>query len=127
MHLPKLQKPLVVIVGPTAVGKTDFSIQLAKEINGEIISSDSRLFYKGMDRGTAKPTLKERRGIPHHLIDIANPDEILSLAVFGAWLIFKRKPSELFRISTRREKFLFWLAEPDNISAVYWRDGRFLK
>lgn len=74
--------PLVILVGPTAVGKTELSIQLAKRINGEIVSADSRLFYRGMDIGTAKPTLAERAGVPHHLIDIADPDEIISLAIF---------------------------------------------
>jgi tRNA dimethylallyltransferase len=74
--------PLVLIVGPTAVGKTELAIQLAERLNGEIVSADSRLFYRGMDIGTAKPSLEERARIPHHLIDIVNPDETLSLAVF---------------------------------------------
>ncbi len=73
---------LVLLVGPTAVGKTEIAIHLAERINGEIISADSRLFYRGMDIGTAKPTREERARVKHHLIDIANPDEILSLAVF---------------------------------------------
>ncbi len=74
--------PLIIIVGPTAVGKTEIAVQLAGRLNGEIISADSRLFYRGMDIGTAKPSLKERRGVPHHLIDIADPDEVISLAEF---------------------------------------------
>lgn len=74
--------PLVLVVGPTAVGKTEISIQLAEQLNGEIVSADSRLFYRGMDIGTAKPSPEEQARVPHHLIDIANPDEILSLAVF---------------------------------------------
>lgn len=74
--------PLVVIVGPTAVGKTAVAIEVASVLNGEIISADSRLFYRGMDIGTAKPSLAERRGIPHHLIDVVDPDETFSLAVF---------------------------------------------
>ncbi|MBV6451740.1 MAG: tRNA dimethylallyltransferase [Anaerolineales bacterium] len=74
--------PLVLIVGPTAVGKTEIAIQLAEKLNGEIVSADSRLFYRGMDIGTAKPTLAEQTRVPHHLIDIADPAEILSLAVF---------------------------------------------
>lgn len=74
--------PLILIVGPTAVGKTELAIQLAERLNGEIVSADSRLFYRGMDIGTAKPTHEEQSRVPHHLIDIANPDEILSLAVF---------------------------------------------
>src|SRR5215217_5502813 len=73
---------LILIVGPTAVGKTELAIQLAERLNGEIVSADSRLFYRGMDIGTAKPTREEQARVPHHLIDIANPDEILSLAVF---------------------------------------------
>ncbi len=73
---------LILIVGPTAVGKTEIAIQLTERINGEIVSADSRLFYRGMDIGTAKPTREEQVHVPHHLIDIANPNEILSLAVF---------------------------------------------
>jgi tRNA dimethylallyltransferase len=74
--------PLILIVGPTAVGKTDLAIQLAERLNGEIISADSRLFYRGMDIGTAKPSREELARVPHYLIDIVNPDETLSLAVF---------------------------------------------
>jgi tRNA dimethylallyltransferase len=76
------KSPLILIVGPTAVGKTELAIQLAERLNGEIVSADSRLFYRGMDIGTAKPSPEELARVPHHLIDIANPDEILSLAVF---------------------------------------------
>jgi tRNA dimethylallyltransferase len=76
-------KPLLILmVGPTAVGKTELSIQLAERLNGEIVSADSRLFYRGMDIGTAKPSREEMARVPHHLIDIADPDQILSLAVF---------------------------------------------
>jgi tRNA dimethylallyltransferase len=78
----KLKIPLVVILGPTAVGKTEIAIQLAERFDGEIISADSRLFYRGMDIGTAKPTIEERMRVPHHLIDVADPDEIWSLALF---------------------------------------------
>jgi len=74
--------PLILIVGPTAVGKTELAIQLAEQLAGEIISADSRLFYRGMDIGTAKPSAEEMARVPHHLIDIVNPDETLSLAVF---------------------------------------------
>jgi len=72
----------ILLVGPTAVGKTEIAIQLAERMDGEIVSADSRLFYRGMDIGTAKPTREEQALVRHHLIDIANPDEILSLAVF---------------------------------------------
>ena len=74
--------PLVVILGPTAVGKTEIAIQLAERFEGEIVSADSRLFYRGMDIGTAKPTIGERSLVPHHLIDVADPDEIWNLALF---------------------------------------------
>src|SRR5215207_3970208 len=78
----KYKHPLILIVGPTAVGKTKIAIQLAERLNGEIVSADSRLFYRGMDIGTAKPTRAEQKRVPHHLVDITDPDEILSLAVF---------------------------------------------
>ena len=65
---------VLCIVGPTAVGKTRMSIELAKALNGEIISGDSMQIYRGMDIGTAKATLEERQGIVHHLIDEKNPD-----------------------------------------------------
>lgn len=74
--------PLIVLVGPTAVGKTETAIRLAGRLNGEIVSADSRLFYRGMDIGTAKPTLEERARVPHHLIDVTTPDRSWSLAVF---------------------------------------------
>lgn len=74
--------PVVAIVGPTAVGKTTLSIYLAERLEGEIVSADSRLFYRGMDIGTAKPTPQERARVPHHLIDIADPDETIGLAQF---------------------------------------------
>jgi tRNA dimethylallyltransferase len=78
----EISRPLIVLVGPTAVGKTRFSIELAKKINGEIISADSRYFYREMDIGTAKPSDEEMQGIPHHLIDILDPDQQWSLAEF---------------------------------------------
>lgn len=74
--------PLVVVVGPTAVGKTALSLRLAETLDGEIISADSRSFYRGMDTGTAKPTIGERARIPHHLIDIADPNETVGLAEY---------------------------------------------
>lgn len=74
--------PLVVIVGPTATGKTDVSIEVAKRVKGEIISADSMLIYRHMDIGTAKPTLAERQGIPHYMIDIIDPDQEYSVALY---------------------------------------------
>jgi len=81
MQLP-VDHPLIILTGPTAVGKTTLSLKIVARFNGEIISADSRLFYRGLDIGTAKPSQRERGKIPHHLIDIADPDETLSLAVF---------------------------------------------
>jgi tRNA dimethylallyltransferase len=72
--------PLVVIIGPTAVGKTEISIRIAERLDGEIISADSRLLYIGMDIGTSKPTSEMRARVPHHLIDVTKPDEPWSLA-----------------------------------------------
>ena len=76
------KSPLVAIVGPTAVGKTEIAIQLAERLGAEIVSADSRLLYRGMDIGTAKPSSADLARIPHHLIDVADPDETWSLAVF---------------------------------------------
>jgi len=66
---------IIVIVGPTGIGKTKLSIELAKKLDAEIINGDSVSIYKKLDIGSAKPTLEEREGIPHHLIDIRNVDE----------------------------------------------------
>ena len=77
------EKPaLIILTGPTAVGKTELSICLAKEINGEIISADSMQVYKGMDIGTAKITEEEKQGVPHHLLDCFEPDETFNVSVF---------------------------------------------
>ena len=73
---------LLVVLGPTAVGKTALSLQIAEQFNGEIISADSRLFYRGMDIGTAKPSIAEQALIRHHLIDICNPNETLTLGEY---------------------------------------------
>jgi tRNA dimethylallyltransferase len=77
-----IKKKLLVLIGPTAVGKTKTSIKLAKAFNGEIISGDSMQIYKRMDIGTAKITPDEMEGIRHYLIDIKNPDESFSAAEF---------------------------------------------
>jgi tRNA dimethylallyltransferase len=70
---------VMVLLGPTAVGKTEVSLDLAELLEAEIISIDSRLFYRGMDIGTAKPDLDDRQRIPHHLIDVSDPDDTWSL------------------------------------------------
>jgi tRNA dimethylallyltransferase len=74
--------PLVMILGPTAVGKTEIAIRIAERVHGEIISADSRLFYRGMDIGTAKPSGADRMRVRHHLIDVAEPNEIWSLVKY---------------------------------------------
>lgn len=74
--------PAIFLMGPTASGKTALAVQLAQTLNGEIISVDSVLVYRGMDIGTAKPTLEERGGIPHYLIDILDPAESFSTGQF---------------------------------------------
>lgn len=77
-----MKKPLIVIAGPTACGKTDISIDLAEKIGGEIISGDSMQVYKYMDIGTAKATKEEMRGIPHYLVDELYPDEEYNVMLF---------------------------------------------
>lgn len=76
--------PIITIAGPTASGKTALSIQLAKEIGGEIVSCDSMQVYKDMDIGTAKPTLEEQEGIPHHMLSVAEPWEDFSVSRYCA-------------------------------------------
>jgi tRNA dimethylallyltransferase len=73
---------LIVILGPTAIGKTDFAIKLAKQVNGEIISADSRTVYQQMNIGTAKPSSSQRKLIPHYLLDVRRPDQIFTVAEF---------------------------------------------
>ncbi|SEM49610.1 tRNA dimethylallyltransferase [Mesobacillus persicus] len=89
----KQKEKLLVLIGPTAVGKTKLSIDLAKRFNGEIISGDSMQIYKGMDIGTAKITSQEMEGIPHHLIDIKSPEEPFSVAEFQE--LVREKISEI--------------------------------
>ena len=82
-----LKKPLVIISGATGVGKTELSISLAKLIGGEIISADSMQVYKGFDIGTAKITEQEMKGIPHHLIDILEPDRQFNIYEFKKYTL----------------------------------------
>ena len=76
--LPKI----IVIAGPTATGKSDYAVALAKKVGGEIISADSRQVYKGLDIGSGKITKREMRGIPHHLLDVASPKRTFSVTQF---------------------------------------------
>ncbi|MCD6402377.1 tRNA (adenosine(37)-N6)-dimethylallyltransferase MiaA, partial [bacterium] len=85
--LPKL----IVILGPTAAGKTDLSIKLAQKFNGEIVSADSRQIYEEMNIGTAKPTKKETQGIPYYLIDFLKPNKEFNVALYKKLAIFAIK------------------------------------
>lgn len=76
------KQPLIIITGPTAVGKTALSVETALKLDGEIISADSMQVYRGMDIGTAKIKEEEKKGVPHHLIDIINPDEEFNVTIF---------------------------------------------
>ncbi len=75
---------LIAVVGPTATGKSDLAVAIARAFKGEVISGDSRQVYRYMDIGTAKPSIEIRRSIPHHLIDVVDPDEPFSLATYSA-------------------------------------------
>ena len=75
---------IICIAGPTASGKTALAVELAKELNGEVVSCDSMQVYKRMDIGTAKPTPQQMQGIPHHMIDVAEPWEDYSVSRFCA-------------------------------------------
>jgi tRNA dimethylallyltransferase len=96
--MQKNNPPAIFLMGPTASGKTALSVQLAQALNGEIISVDSALVFKGMDIGTAKPALEERGGIPHHLIDILDPAVSFSAGQF------KTQALALMEDITRRNK-----------------------
>src|SRR4030042_5168112 len=73
---------LIVILGPTASGKSDLAVKIAKKFKGEVVSADSRQVYKGMDIGTGKITKKETKGIPHHLLDVASPKRRFTVAQY---------------------------------------------
>ena len=77
-------KRVICIAGPTASGKTALAVSLAKELNGEVLSCDSMQVYRGMDIGTAKPTIDEMDGVPHHMLDVADPNEDFSVSRFCA-------------------------------------------
>lgn len=76
------KQAILVIVGPTAVGKTQLSLEIGQALSGEVISADSMQVYRGMDIGTAKPSIEEQRQVPHHLIDIRDPDQTFNAADF---------------------------------------------
>ncbi|MCC3280556.1 tRNA (adenosine(37)-N6)-dimethylallyltransferase MiaA [Arthrobacter sp. zg-Y40] len=79
---PALERPVVAVVGPTGSGKSDLGVDLALELGGEVINADSMQFYRGMDIGTAKIPVAERRGVPHHMLDIMDVTEEASVSAF---------------------------------------------
>ncbi len=100
MYHERMQKPLIYVVcGPTATGKSDYAVKLALEHNGEVISTDSRQVYRGMDLGTGKVTLEEMQGIPHHLLDIRDPNDDFSVEEYQK-LAFERIEDILARGKT---------------------------
>ncbi len=92
------KKPLLVLTGPTAIGKTDISLELAKKIRGEIISADSMLVYREMNIGTAKPDQYQLSMVPHHMINIVNPDQIFNAAIYS------RKAEEIIKEIDSRDR-----------------------
>lgn len=90
-------KKIIVILGQTSTGKSDFAVEIAKIVDGEIISADSRQVYKGMDLGTGKITKKEMRGVPHHLLDVISPTKVFSVSDFQKLANIKIK--EIFKIN----------------------------
>lgn len=101
LFLGTAKRPLLVILGPTASGKTDLSLSLAKRFHGEIINADSRQMYRGMNIGTNKITKAEMKGIPHHLFDIRDPDQVYTVAEY------KKDAVRLIRDILRRNKTPF--------------------
>jgi tRNA dimethylallyltransferase len=87
-------KKIIVILGPTATGKSDLAVRLARQLRGEVISADSRQVYRGLDIGTGKITKREMRGVPHHLLDIASPRRVFSVAKWQK--LAEKKMAEIF-------------------------------
>ena len=95
MNLYQKHKPLLILAGPTAVGKSDFSVKVAKALGGECISADSIQVYKGLNIGSGKITEEEMEGIPHHLLDILNPEEDYDASSFQ--YMAREKVKEIYR------------------------------
>ena len=114
-----MKPKVIVIVGPTASGKTSLSIELAKKINGEIVSCDSMQIYKDMDIGSAKPTKEEMQGIKHYIIDEVLPTERFSVARYKQEA---EKAIEKIKQETRRyaKRQITWFKR---IESLKWLDG----
>ena len=107
--------PLIAIVGPTATGKSSLALQLAQRFDGEIVNGDSRLVYRHMDIGSAKPSPQDLNLAPHHLVNIVNPDEPYSLALYLA------QANEAIQDIQNGAKRPCWPAAPGSTSAHCWR------
>ena len=133
-----MKKKIIVLTGPTASGKTKLSIQLAKKYSAEIICADSRIVYKNLDIVSAKPTLEERQGVVHHLIDIKNPNEEFSAGDFvelsqniieannkniiicgGTWFYIKALLGDLALIKSSKNKELRDELEKHDVSVLW--------
>ena len=93
------KQKLIVIGGPTASGKSSLAVELARHFDGEVVNADSMQVYRHMDVGTAKPSVEEKKGIAHHLLDVVNPDEEFNAAIYRTMAI------PLFKESASRKKF----------------------
>ena len=102
-----MEKPLVILTGPTAVGKTALSIGLAKAIGGEIISADSMQVYRGMDIGSAKIRPDEMEGVPHHLIDVLDPEDEFHVVLFQKLVKEALETERSYSDSYRRNRLLY--------------------
>ena len=102
------REKLIVILGPTASGKTALSVELAKALHTEILSGDSMLVYRGFDIGAAKPDEAERQGVAHHLIDICAPDEAYSVPLFQ-----QQAKAIIHRLNDVEDK---WVAVPEDMT-----------
>lgn len=107
-------KPLIILTGPTAAGKTKLSIALAKAVNGEIISADSMQVYRHMNIGSAKIQPKEMQGVKHYLVDILEPTQDFNIVLFQNW---QSRQSQKF---TRRERFRFLSAAQASIYSPFF-------
>lgn len=98
-------RTVIVITGPTASGKTSLGVSLALALGTEVVSADSMQLYRGMDIGSAKPTREEMRGVPHHMIDVADPAEDYSVSRRGQNARHRRRDGALYRVSSLRTGF----------------------
>ena len=126
-----MQPKLVVITGPTASGKTALGVMLAQRLGGEVVSADSMQIYRGMDIGTAKPTPEEMQGVPHHMIDIADPAENYSVSRYAAQAVacvddIRRLFNQLLH-DFKLDNYLFDMTEKDLSPKEVKRIRRLLK